>query len=621
MTLRSVLSRIALQVLTRGATFGLNVAIVRTVSRDAVGLAFQLEVLLQMLMFLPREGLRNALLRVRGSEGAGSDVDARAWRRTIDLAWLFIALSPLVALIICAMFTRGLVADGAGADAAAMRSAVAMYGASSVVELLSLPLVVLCERIGLVSQRVAIEGFAVVLRALVTSIGVLALGDTVRSYGAGQLVFAATFSGGLYLYWACCRSRPSRELLPTPLRRRCCGERGTHEGELTPAELAEEEAQTGCSVRVAGALRRMCGLEVAAPELALTFVLAAQAAWKWLLTHGEKVLLVLFAVPSAQGGYQLVSNLGSLALRFLFFPIEEQAATDFARFAPAVSALAAGRAVAVAKRAATTGGVLAAAPSAADADRLGELRGKLVTSVRIVVLLACVLAALAPAYAFAAVDILYGARYSGAPALAPAAAVAAGAPATHGVPRLLAWYAWYVLTMALNGVLEAFVRAVASKGELVRYNGALPVISLVYAVLAWRLFTVQALGIVGLLAANCVNMVLRAALAFRFARRVFARAAAQTGVSGLAFGVRDVAPSVVTLATLVAAAALTMASDGQFRAGAYPGGDPSRWSARVVHIAVGLCALLSICAALRVGEADLLRLAGRRRSGTRGKAE
>ena len=58
MTLRSVAARVLLQVVTRGATFGLNVAIVRTVSREAVGHAFQLEVLLQMLMFVPREALR-----------------------------------------------------------------------------------------------------------------------------------------------------------------------------------------------------------------------------------------------------------------------------------------------------------------------------------------------------------------------------------------------------------------------------------------------------------------------------------------------------------------------------------------------------------------------------------
>ena len=619
MTLRSIAARVLLQVVTRGATFGLNVAIVRTVSREAVGHAFQLEVLLQMLMFVPREALRNALLRVRG-DGASGAVDLRAWRRTVDLAWLFIALSPLVALAVCALFARGLVASDV-LDGGAMATAIVLYGVSCVVELLSLPLVVLCERLGLVAQRVAIEGAAVVVRAVVTAIGVLALGDTLRSYGVGQLCFAFIFSAGLYAYWGRLVKRSGKgadgslappevtslvDLLPTPLRLRLGGEGGA--SAAAPAEAATSSpaaSVTSIAARAASCLRRRCGMQIESPELALTLVLAAQALWKWLLTHGEKLLLMLMAVPAAQGGYQLVSNLGSLALRFLFFPIEEQATTDFARFSADVARLD------DADGAAPTEKTEEEEEEAALVERLRELRHKLVSSVRVVVLLACVLAALAPAYSFLAVDILYGERYSGKGTPTVAAAAAA-----HSVPTLLACYAWYVLTMALNGVLEAFVRATASEAQLVAYNGALPLISLVYALLTWRLFAVPALGIVGLIAANAVNMIMRAALALRFATTVFAKAAKRAGKGGgddddagdatLALGLRDLAPAASTVATLVAAAAATLASEQTFRARP----DPTRWSARLAHIAVGGAALGAIAIAVRLGERSLLQRSG-----------
>lgn len=52
-----------------------------------------------------------------------------------------------------------------------------------------------------------------------------------------------------------------------------------------------------------------------------------QGVLKQLLTEGERYVMTLFSVLSfyEQGVFDVVNNLGSLAARFLFRPIEESA--------------------------------------------------------------------------------------------------------------------------------------------------------------------------------------------------------------------------------------------------------------------------------------------------------
>jgi len=58
-----------------------------------------------------------------------------------------------------------------------------------------------------------------------------------------------------------------------------------------------------------------------------------QGILKQLLTEGERYLMTFFDILTfeEQGVYDLVSNLGSLAARFVFLPIEESAYFYFAQ--------------------------------------------------------------------------------------------------------------------------------------------------------------------------------------------------------------------------------------------------------------------------------------------------
>jgi oligosaccharide translocation protein RFT1 len=59
----------------------------------------------------------------------------------------------------------------------------------------------------------------------------------------------------------------------------------------------------------------------------LTWSFFKQGIMKQVLTEGERYIMTLFSVLtfSEQGVYDIVNNLGSLAARFLFRPIEESA--------------------------------------------------------------------------------------------------------------------------------------------------------------------------------------------------------------------------------------------------------------------------------------------------------
>ncbi|KAF0290115.1 Protein RFT1 [Amphibalanus amphitrite] len=68
-------------------------------------------------------------------------------------------------------------------------------------------------------------------------------------------------------------------------------------------------------------------------QLALTWSFFKQGLLKQLLTEGERYLMTAFHLLdfSEQGLYDVVANLGSLAARFLFQPIEENAYVYFSR--------------------------------------------------------------------------------------------------------------------------------------------------------------------------------------------------------------------------------------------------------------------------------------------------
>lgn len=229
--------------------------------------------------------------------------------------------------------------------------------------------------------------------------------------------------------------------------------------------------------------------------LRLSGVFSLQAGGKLLLAEGSKAVLATTSKQGEQGVYGLVTNLGSLVVRTVFQPFEEAAYAAFAK-------------------------------SASDKGKPALKRKAELLSLlcRAIYLLGLIAAAYGPAYAYIVLLVLYGRRW-----------------AESGAPLVLAVYSGYIAFLAMNGVMEAFVHAVADEHNLHRANAALLVISLIH--IAASVMGVVKAGAIGLVIADSINMALRIGYCLYFSKRHFALVAR--------FGVADLVPTRKTLMMLV----------------------------------------------------------------------
>ncbi len=122
-----------LQLFSRGFTFVLNQALFRLTSPTAFGAAaIQFELILSTILFLSREGVRNALLRV--TPGASADIAVRR----MNLSFLPIMLGIPLALSTSILYIRY-----AGQEIGRQphfEFAIALYALAAMTELLSEPM-------------------------------------------------------------------------------------------------------------------------------------------------------------------------------------------------------------------------------------------------------------------------------------------------------------------------------------------------------------------------------------------------------------------------------------------------------------------------------------------------
>jgi len=132
-SIESVSSLMALQVLSRAFTFILNQALFRLASPSAFGVAaIQFEFILTTILFLSREGVRCALLRV------DPRLDSDTARRRMNVSFL-----PIIFGIPIALCTSILYLHAAGQTVKRQphfESAISLYALAAMMELLSEPM-------------------------------------------------------------------------------------------------------------------------------------------------------------------------------------------------------------------------------------------------------------------------------------------------------------------------------------------------------------------------------------------------------------------------------------------------------------------------------------------------
>lgn len=213
-TLASASSLILLQLVSRVFTFILNQLLVRLVSPQVFGTAaIQFELLLSTILFLSREGVRNALLRASDSSKVAnvkSKTDG-ASALVSNIALLPVLLGIPVTILSALVY---LAASSSSTNSQPhFTLSVAIYALAAFCELLSEPLYIRAQNQLRFDVRVRAEGAAVLAKTatafvvLVTTSAEWAL----VAFAAGQAAYGlAMLSGFLQVYWGETRYWPTR---------------------------------------------------------------------------------------------------------------------------------------------------------------------------------------------------------------------------------------------------------------------------------------------------------------------------------------------------------------------------------------------------------------------------
>ncbi|KAF9957998.1 Oligosaccharide translocation protein rft1 [Mortierella alpina] len=596
---------VLLQFVSRMLTFTLNQVLLRFTSAETLGIAsVQLELLLNTILFLSREGVRCAAIRVSddisietpdttepkdvsaatGAEKSGNVKPGSAAYKLQKFVNMVYAPIPVGALMTCIAVAYYLSQVGHSSEGLfpGYRLSIYLYGLSALIELLAEPMFMVAQYKLWFKTRVSVEGVAVIVRCVLTcaltvygarasvtgsmserkgssvqgghnTMGVLA-------FAIAQFTYGLLILGGFLLaFWS--KSSEKRDLE----RRRMAAAK--KKDDMT--EPSDEEATDETISIMALLPRRLSrigkdGRQVDLLKLAQT--LTIQSVLKHVLTEGDKMMMTSFSSKFDQGVYAFVLN---------YADVGKDPATSAASITSSDSTA----------RAELTESQVAS---------LVLSRNLLLTMMKFHVLLGLVFIAFGTHYTATLIDLVVG-QYWSRQTVAPA---------------VLALYCYYVPIMGLNGITEAVVQAVASDKELSVLSYWMVGFSAVFCSTGAFLMWGMGLGAKGIVLANCVNLSMRILWSMWFLSRYFGRyiPAAGAGRARQQVSVvntfsyvpwRTIIPNPVVLVAFGTAYAVTALSE--------------RWVGwerlynKMVHLSIGVATFGVVMAITFVSEKQFLR--------------
>lgn len=193
-SLASASSLVLLQLFSRVFTFILNQALVRLVSPQVFGTAaIQFELLLSTILFLSREGFRNALLRCSTSSKQKKD----GKDTSEDILVSNISLLPVLLGIPITLASTSLYLNASSTSTSSQphfQLSVIIYALAAFCELLSEPLYIKAQNELRFDIRVRAEGTAVTLKTLSSFLVLLTLSSdwALLAFAVGQATYGIT---------------------------------------------------------------------------------------------------------------------------------------------------------------------------------------------------------------------------------------------------------------------------------------------------------------------------------------------------------------------------------------------------------------------------------------------
>jgi len=450
-SIKSASYHMILQISFRAVTFILNALVLHNVDKAVLGiLNVRLMLLVTTILFVSRESFRKACL---------SKTRDHNWPQVINLLWLTVPNVIFWSFTFCYIWLHvlELPSEEYIAD---YQSTVYVVGISCVIESFMEPVYLFSQAFLYVKFRLCVDCIMLAAR-----IGILVVivfyypSQTIKSFAYGQAT-ASVFL--LVAYWAyfwyqfhqkaiLMKNRELHQnnpLLALPL---------SSLKDFLPRRL-EGEAFIGADMTF------------------LTWGFFKQGILKQVLTEGERYIMTIFSVLTfaEQGVYDVVNNLGSMAARFLFMPIEESSYFYFAQM--------------------TNRQLPIEQQPRKDIEQVYSVLRRLLRSLS---LLGLIIVVFGFSYSHLLLH-LYG-----------------GNTLTVGSgPLLLRAHCVCIWFLAINGVTEAYVFAAMTAEQLDRYNRLMVVLSLTFLSSAWLLSSL--LGSVGFILSNIINMTLRIIHSARF---------------------------------------------------------------------------------------------------------
>ncbi|RHY89823.1 hypothetical protein DYB37_000309 [Aphanomyces astaci] len=476
---------LALSFLQRGGTFLMNMLTLRHLPTHVAGVGFSLELVLSTT-FIVREGLRLASLREPGIVlTSGKTAPTVGLRQLINTAWLCTGLGWLCTTAAAAFMAPRLYSVDA-ADFSSFQLTLYLYCISAAVEFLTEPLYILAHSSLIFHLRVHAQGWGFFAKAVVQVVAVLYFDLGMIAFGVSQVAFAIVQGVIYWHYFVLQLSDPS------------------------------------CPLHVGSDLLPHITAGVRPSLLHFWKTLTFQSILKYLLTEGDRLVLSAFETAQQQGEYAIAFNIGSLAPRLVFLPIEDAAKAMFSKLLTSPSSPQSND------------------TSNAKTDALHMFR----LALKCMTLLGLVFVFFATNYARTLLFLLAG-----------------YAKTLDNSAPVLSTYCVCVYFLSVNGICEAFVYAVGDEAALQRLNKFLVLFFAITSASAVLLIHTCGLGSVGIVLANCVNMACRVVYCLRYIHRFFKPDSAASWTSLYLASL----PHPVVLAAMAVSWVVTYASEVHFR--------------------------------------------------------
>lgn len=472
---------ILLQIASRALTFIVNQVLLRYLTPEILGISTQFDLFAISVLYFARDSLRVALQRQRlhddepepeprkGSKEqdkttprmVSSYVAGRRVQEVVNLSYIAIGLGFPLTYIFAKLYLRS--AGPAVLGTAYFRQSLNVYALAVFLELCSEPSFAVAQQQMLYGTRAAAETFATSTRCLITC--GTAIWASKTGYNLGTLPFAlgqlgyAIILNAVYLFNI------------IPLR---------------------SQIDFSLIVRPLPSASNIVFSRFSLPILTIAINLYAQSTLKHILTSGDALLIAALTSLPSQGAYALASNYGSLVARILFQPLEESSRSLFGRLLPPQQQ--------------RTPSSQKVGPLESERRSLQQATSYLRSLLHFYTLVSLLSVSLGPTIAPFLLRLIAGRRWT-----------------STAAPAVLAAYCYYIPLLALNGILEAFVSAVATPAQLRQQSAWMLAFSAAFASTGYFVLKVWDVGARGLVLANAINMVLRIWWSWGFVREYFSK--------------------------------------------------------------------------------------------------